>query len=101
MLFGLVVLSIPYIRHRLYEWFYLSRIFLAVAYLGLCFWHFGNLGDSWAYLWATFVLYLLSILGQVFYHNQSFKLNGPWLTGFLPRLQGLPDSMTRIDSLVP
>lgn len=101
MLFGLVVLSIPYIRHRLYEIFYFSHIFLAVAYLGLCFWHFGNLGDSWAYLWATLALWLVSILGRVFYHNQSFKFNKAWLTGFPTRLQSLPDSMTRIDILFP
>ena len=101
MLFGLVVLSIPYIRHRFYETFYFSHYFLAVTYLGLCFWHFGQEGDSWAYLWATLALWLLSILGRVFYYNQSFKVDNQWLTGFPTRLRALPDSMTRIDILVP
>lgn len=101
ILFGLVVLSIPYIRHRFYETFYFSHFFLAIAYLGLCFWHSGQEGDSWAYLWATLALWLLSILGRVFYHNQSFKPDNPWLTGFPTRLRALPDSMTRIDILVP
>lgn len=37
----------------------------------------------------------------MFYHNQSFKPDNPWLTGFPTRLRALPDSMTRIDILVP
>lgn len=68
---------------------------------GALFWHFGQEGDSWAYLWATLALWLLSILGRVFYHNQSFKPDNQWLTGFPTRLRALPDSMTRIDILVP
>ena len=72
-----------------------------MTYLGLCFWHFGQVGDSWTYLWATLALWLLSVLGRIFYFNQSFKLNNQWLTGFPTRLRALPDSMTRIDILVP
>ena len=101
ILFGIVVLSLPYVRHRIYETFYFSHFFLAVTYLGLCFWHFGQEGDSWAYLWATLALWLASILGRVFYHNQSFKLNNRWLTGCPTRLWALPDRMTKIDVLVP
>ena len=72
-----------------------------MTYLGLCFWHFGQEGDSWAYLWATLTLWLLSILGRIFYHNQSFKIDNQWLTGFSTRVRSLPDNMTRIDILVP
>ena len=85
----------------IYETFYFSRFFLAVTSLGLCFWHFGQEGDSWAYHWATLALWLLSILGRVLYHNQSFRLDNQWLTGFSTRLRSLPDDMTRIDILVP
>lgn len=41
ILFGIVVLSIPYIRHRFYETFYFSHFFLAIAYLGALFLAFG------------------------------------------------------------
>ena len=46
ILFFLVSLSIPWIRTRFYELFAYSHIFAAIAYLGLIFWHAGNLGDS-------------------------------------------------------
>ena len=101
ILFGVVVLSLPYVRHRVYERFYYSHIILAVTYLGLCFWHFGQEGDSWAYLWATLALWLFSILGRVLFQNKSFNFTNPWLTGLPTRLRALPGDMTRIDVLVP
>lgn len=81
MLFGLVVLSIPYLRHRFYEAFYHLHILLAISYVGLMFWHSGNLGDSWAYLWATIAVWLASILARFFYFNQSFNVHNQWIEG--------------------
>lgn len=78
ILFGLVLLSVPDTRHRLCEAFYFSYFLLAVTYLGLCFWHYGQEGDSWAYLWATLALWLLSVLVRFFYHKQALKLDSPW-----------------------
>ena len=101
MLFGLVVLSIPYLRHRFYETFYHVHILLAVSYVGLMFWHSGNLGDSWAYLWATIALWLTSILARLFYFNQAFNVRRQWFAGSPTRLQALPGKMTRIDVLAP
>lgn len=86
--------------HRLYGAFYFSYFFLAVTYLGLCFWHFGQEGDSWAYLWATLALWLLSVLVRLFYHSQALKLDSPWSTRFPTCLRALPGIMTRIDILV-
>lgn len=101
MLFGLVVLSIPYLRHRFYEAFYHLHILLAVSYVGLMFWHSGNLGDSWAYLWATISVWLASILARIFYFNQSFNVHNQWIAGSPTHLEGLPGNMTRIDVLAP
>ena len=71
-----------------------------MTYLELCFWHFGQEGDLWAYLWATLALWLVSVV-RLFYHNQALKLDSPWLARFPTRLRALPDNMTRIDILVP
>lgn len=46
ILFFLVTFSIPYIRARFYELFVHSHILGAIVYLGLMFWHAGNIGDS-------------------------------------------------------
>lgn len=101
MLFGLVVLSIPYVRHRFYEAFYHVHILLAVCYVGLMFWHSGNLGDSWAYLWATIAVWLASILARLFYFNRAFNIRNQWIVGSPTRLHALPGNMTRIDVLAP
>lgn len=101
MLFGLVVLSIPYLRHRFYEAFYHLHILLAISYVGLMFWHSGNLGDSWAYLWATIAVWLASILARFFYFNQSLNVHNQWIVGSPTHLQALPGNMTRIDVLAP
>lgn len=101
MLFGLVALSIPYLRHRFYEAFYHLHILLAISYVGLMFWHSGNLGDSWAYLWATIAVWLASILARFYYFNQSFNVHNQWIAGFPTHLQALPGNMTRIEVLAP
>lgn len=101
MLFGLVLLSIPYLRHRFYEAFYHLHILLAISYVGLMFWHSGNLGDSWAYLWATIAVWLASIVARLFYFNQSFNVRNQWIAGSPTHLQALPGNMTRIDVLAP
>ena len=101
MLFGLVVFSLPAFRHRLYKSFYWSHVALAVTYIGLCFWHFGNLGDSWAYLWATVAIWLFSMLGRIFVKNQSFKITKAWPAEFPTCLRSLPGGMTRVDVWVP
>lgn len=65
------------------------------------FWHSGNLGDSWAYLWATIALWLASILVRFFRFNQSFNVRNQWIEGSPTHLQALPGNMTRIDVVPP
>jgi hypothetical protein len=44
--FFLVSFSIPWMRAKFYEIFVHSHIYAAIVYLGVIFWHAGNLGDS-------------------------------------------------------
>ena len=74
---------------------------MAVTYLGLCFWHFGQEGDSWIYLWATVAVWLFSVLGRLFYKNQALRFDSHWFTGYPTRPQALPGNMTRIEVLAP
>lgn len=101
ILFGIVVFSVPWVRHRFYETFYWLHWALGVVYLGLCFWHFDQEMDSWTYLWATVGIWLISILGRTFHMNHAFKLASAWPSSFPTQLAILAGDIVRIDVYVP
>ena len=86
MLVGLVFLSLPPIRQRIHEAFYLSHALIAITYLGLLFWHADNLEDSWAYLWATLALWLASYLARLFWFTQPLNVRNEWFQAYIPYL---------------
>lgn len=63
--------SLPILRSLAYELFLMLHIPVAIAYVGLLFWHCRNFLTSWHYLYATFAIWGLS------YFLRMFKLN--WL----------------------
>jgi predicted ferric reductase len=101
ILLALVVLSIPYIRHRVYEAFYYTHVILAITYLGLLFWHAGNILDSWAYLWATLALWLASWLARLFWYTKPMNLQQEWFSGAPTSLVRLQGGMTKLQVLAP
>ncbi|KAL9038895.1 MAG: hypothetical protein Q9214_005098, partial [Letrouitia sp. 1 TL-2023] len=101
MLFFLSVFSIPYVRARIYECFVHSHILAAVAYLGLMFWHTGNLEDSWVYLWATLAIWLATLLVRVFYKNSILSIRRNWFEGFSANAKSIPGDMIRLEVFVP
>ncbi|KAL9105589.1 MAG: hypothetical protein Q9227_009247 [Pyrenula ochraceoflavens] len=103
MLFGLLVLSIPWIRHRAYEGFYHLHFWLAVTYLGTLFWHAGMEGDSWDYLWATLAIWLATILARAFWFTRPTNImQTSWFGGSsVSALRTFPNSMTKLEILVP
>jgi predicted ferric reductase len=96
-----VFLSVAWIRHRLYETFYFSHVTMALVYLGLLFWHADNLGDSWAYLWATLAILLAQWLARLFYYTRPFNLRGTWLSGAMTTAKNMPGGMTMIEVSAP
>jgi len=101
ILLALVVLSIPWVRHRVYEAFYYTHVLLAITYLGLLFWHAGNILDSWAYLWATLALWLASWLARLFWYTKPMDLQYEWFSGAPTSLIRLPGGMTKLQVLAP
>ncbi|KAI1370515.1 ferric reductase like transmembrane component-domain-containing protein [Hypoxylon crocopeplum] len=101
ILVGIVVLSIPWIRHRFYNLFYRLHIPMYVVYLGLLFWHSKQEKDSWVYLWATLAIWLASCAVRLFHKWQTFSIFREWFQGFPSRLQELPGGMTKMTVLAP
>ncbi|KAF2102904.1 hypothetical protein NA57DRAFT_33502 [Rhizodiscina lignyota] len=99
--FFLSVFSIPWVRCLAYELFAYTHIAAAIAFLGTCFWHFGNEGDSWNYLWATMAIWLVNWLGRMFWKSSAFKITDPWFRGCPTTLRSLGGNMVRMDVLVP
>ena len=102
MLFGIVVLSVPWVRRHVYETFYYSHFLLGVAYIGLMFWHAGLLGDSWTYLWVSIAIWLLSIVVRTFWYQRAINIRqSNWLQGFIAQISLLPGDVTKIEVLLP
>lgn len=101
MLVGLVLLSLPWIRHRMYEAFYHVHLWLAVSYVGLMFWHCKDLGDSWAYMWATLAVWLFSLFGRVFWYNRTTNLGRTMFNTSHVTSRLLPESMIQLEIDAP
>jgi predicted ferric reductase len=65
----LCVASLPFIRRIAYEMFIILHVPVAMAYVGLLFWHSKNYLMSWGYLYATVIIW------AVCYFLRFFKLN--------------------------
>ncbi|KAL2753975.1 hypothetical protein ACRALDRAFT_1062951 [Sodiomyces alcalophilus JCM 7366] len=75
----LCIASLPFVRRIAYEAFVLLHIPVAVAYVGLLFWHSKNYLASWDYLWATVAIWVFCLILRVFNLNWL----KPWRLAFL------------------
>ena len=73
--------SLPILRHRAYEFFVFLHIPVAWAFIGLMFWHCHNYLTSWAYLYSTVALMLVSLFTRLFFLNWMNPLRSSWLIG--------------------
>jgi len=74
---------------------------MAITYVGLLFWHAGNVLDSWSYLWATIALWLASYLARAFWFTRPLNIHSQWLVGSPAALFQMPGGMTRIEVVAP
>ncbi|KAI9931729.1 hypothetical protein ASPWEDRAFT_25415 [Aspergillus wentii DTO 134E9] len=101
MLLGLSVFSVPPIRRRMYELFVNLHVILAIAFVGLCFWHAAHEMDSWIYLWVTLGLWVVSYIGRIFAKSTAFPMSRQWRSGCPTTMYSVPDNMLRADVHVP
>lgn len=77
----LCIASLPVLRDLAYEIFVILHIPVAVAFLGLMFWHCSNYLTSWSYLWATVAIWALSYFMRIFNLNWIKPWKNAWLIG--------------------
>ncbi|OAP61425.1 hypothetical protein AYL99_03628 [Fonsecaea erecta] len=88
--------SIPILRHKAYELFVLLHIPVAWAFIGLMFWHCHNYLTSWAYLYSTVALMLVSLLTRVFFLNWMNPFRSSWLIGEESAVTILPENAIKV-----
>jgi len=101
ILFGLCIFSLPVIHKRAYETLYATHVLMAITYVGLLFWHAGNVLDSWSYLWATIAFWLASYLARAFLFTRPLNIHSQWLVGPSAALFQMPGGMTKIEVVAP
>ncbi|CAL3962678.1 hypothetical protein PZA11_000238 [Diplocarpon coronariae] len=77
----LCVASLPFLRSLAYELFVVLHIPVAVIYVGMLFWHCKNYLTSWAYLYATLAIWIVSYLMRIFSLNWLKPWRNAWLIG--------------------
>ncbi|KAF2724681.1 hypothetical protein K431DRAFT_281633 [Polychaeton citri CBS 116435] len=65
--------SIPWIRRKRYEIFKHSHVLAALAFLGTMFWHAGNEGNSWYYLYVTVAIWVIQLYGRLQHKMGAFE----------------------------
>ena len=73
--------SLPILRSLAYEVFVTMHTPVAIAYVGLLFWHTKNYLTSWHYLWATVIIWALCYFGRMFKLNWFKPWRNAWLIG--------------------
>lgn len=92
----LVIHSLPFLRNRFYEVFVFMHIPVAWAFIAMLFWHCHNYLTSWAYLWTTVVLMLVSLIARLFYLNWMNPFRPSWLIGEESAVTMLPENAVKV-----
>lgn len=92
----LFVHSLPVLRNRFYEVFVFMHIPVAWAFIGLLFWHCHNYLTSWAYLYTTVIMMIISLIARVFYLNWMNPFRPSWLIGEESAVSILPENAVKV-----
>ncbi|KAK5083004.1 hypothetical protein LTR05_006886 [Lithohypha guttulata] len=92
----LVIHSLPVLRNRFYEVFVFMHIPVAWAFIGLLFWHCHNYLTSWAYLYTTVIIMVVSLITRLFYLNWMNPFRPSWLIGEESAVTILPENAVKV-----
>ncbi|TAQ88126.1 hypothetical protein B7494_g3511 [Chlorociboria aeruginascens] len=77
----LCIASLPVLRSFAYELFAALHTPVAIAYVGLLFWHTKNYLSSWGYLYATVAIYAFCYILRIGNLNWAKPWKNAWLIG--------------------
>ncbi|GME37512.1 putative ferric reductase protein [Neofusicoccum parvum] len=105
----MMVLSVPWVRRRFYEFFAFTHIILGMAFFGVLWWHIKGEYASPIYIYSTVGIFVLSNLLRIVHRNRSFLRGNPlckcgWegaLGGFPTKFEQLPGNITKVTVDVP
>lgn len=92
----LVFHSLPILRKRFYEVFVVLHIPVAWAFIGLLFWHCRNYLQSWAYLYTSVFMMIISLIARLFYLNWMNPFRSSWLIGEESAVTILPENAVKV-----
>lgn len=92
----LFVHSLPVLRNRFYELFVMLHIPISWAFVGLLFWHCHNYLTSWAYLYTTVLLLVISLAARMFWLNWMNPLRPSFLIGEESAVTILPEKAVKV-----
>ncbi|KAH7028601.1 ferric reductase like transmembrane component-domain-containing protein [Macrophomina phaseolina] len=105
----MMVLSLPAVRRRFYEFFAFTHIILGTSFFGVLWWHIKGEFASPIYIYTTVGIFIFSNLLRIVHRNRSFLRGNPlckcgWkgpLGGFPTKIEQLPGKITKLTVDVP
>ncbi|KAF7518766.1 hypothetical protein PCG10_010543 [Penicillium crustosum] len=92
----LCIHSLPIFRNWMYELFVFVHIPVSYIFVAMLFWHTRNYLSSWAYLFTTLAIWVISYTVRLFYLNWTHPLRSSFLIGEESAITLLPQNAIKI-----
>ncbi|CAI7665368.1 unnamed protein product [Penicillium viridicatum] len=92
----LCIHSLPIFRNWMYELFVFVHIPVSYIFVAMLFWHTRNYLSSWAYLFTTLAIWVISYTVRLFYLNWTHPLRSSFLIGEESAVTLLPQNAIKI-----
>lgn len=92
----LCIHSLPIFRNWMYELFVFVHIPVSYIFVAMLFWHTRNYLSSWAYLFTTLAIWVISYTIRLFYLNWTHPLRSSFLIGEESAITLLPQNAIKI-----
>ncbi|KAJ5824861.1 Riboflavin synthase-like beta-barrel [Penicillium robsamsonii] len=92
----LCIHSLPIFRNRMYELFVFVHIPVSYIFVAMLFWHTRNYLSSWAYLFTTIAIWVISYTARLFYLNWTHPFRSSFLIGEESAITLLPQNAIKI-----
>ncbi|KAJ5474360.1 Riboflavin synthase-like beta-barrel [Penicillium sp. IBT 31633x] len=92
----LCIHSLPFLRNWMYELFVFVHIPVSWVFVAMLIWHTRNYLSSWAYLFTTIAIWVVSYTIRLFYLNWTNPLRSSFLIGEESAITLLPQNALKI-----